>query len=120
MEHAWAWAHAGMSKVAVPEARQRELLKAEHQRAMELVAQEKEAAAALHASAQRKMQQVELQLASLEHKEAQVKRLVEAAEEQVSSKMMHGLNHHRSHGTLTCCRAHMLHAASLFSLNMGI
>lgn len=65
---------------------QRELLKAEHSRAMQLVAEERAVAQRSMQASQAKMLQAEQATASLAQKELEVKRLVEAAEQQVGFK----------------------------------
>lgn len=58
-------------------------------RAMELVAQEKQAAAALSESAAAKMQRVESSMFMLADKERELRLLVEASEAQVGASSLH-------------------------------
>lgn len=60
-----------------------ELLKHEHERAMQLVQQEKAVAANISAAAEEKMRKAEMEYKVLMEKEEQLKRMVSEAEEQV-------------------------------------
>jgi hypothetical protein len=60
-----------------------ELLRAEHARAMDLVAEEKQAVVELAANAEQKLRRVDEAEKVLAERERELRRVVEAAEEQV-------------------------------------